>query len=263
MSQSTSNLRTLPTKQPRWFKILLGLIAVFVALIFLLLISGTNCIWTGEQISMDGFRRRHFSAQRIPGIGTQLGETAYYATTGELEDFLVKKQWISPRKISTKSDEWITVYDQKGGSHWSGDAQLLVSYLEMTDHQGTNMLKAWSEANPDLAVLLWPEIEQAGRVDHFFLIPDMIYQMQEFEKRNPKPTSSNTQQQQAFLKKRHAQAQTFWYPHLGLIYTNLADSYDASNQPDKAKQMKREAIRTQKMQTPLKKPPTFLPKAKK
>ncbi|PHS09980.1 MAG: hypothetical protein COA78_11650 [Blastopirellula sp.] len=257
MAKSTSNLRNKPQSQPLWFKILLGLSGTFVLLLFLMMVSGANCGWSGEQLSLDGFRQRRYSATRIPGLDIQVSNSNFSDSTGSLARYISGKGWISPEKIKQTDKDWIPVTDRKGSRHWEGDAKILTSYLDMSDSSGAIDLLQWSKDNQELAAILWPEVEQAGRVDHFYLIPDMIHLMLEFSQKEKKSKSVKKSAREKDAKFRQSMAKRLLYPHLRRTYTDLADAYQASGETEKAKLMREQAERTEKMETPLDKEPTY------
>jgi hypothetical protein len=257
MAKSTSNLRNKPQAQPVWFKMLLGLSGCFVFLLFLMMVSGANCIWTGEELSLDGFRRRKFNAIRIPGFDMQIGDSDFNDATGPLANYISGKKWISPAKIKQTDKDWIPVTDHKGTYNWEGDAKILTSYLDMSDSSGAIDLLQWSKDNQELGALLWPEVEQAGRVEHFYLIPDMIHLMLDFSVKEKRSKSGNKTVLEKEAKYRQSLAKRVLYPHLSKTYTDLADAYQASGETEKAKLMRQQADRTEKKETPLDKEPTY------
>lgn len=179
MTNPLSSAKPIPTgidkrKQTTSRFLVFGLLSLVVLVIGIgiLLSTSTN---TGEQFAVDGFQRRTFSYYDV--LGYRLSATEYFPTTGNLEQMLAKKKWITSTGKKPKDSEWITFNHITFNQAYVGDPQILVDYLEMSNNQGAIDLLAWSTNNPGYASVMWPEIQTAAQGNMYILVPDIIHHM--------------------------------------------------------------------------------------
>lgn len=153
-------------------------VLIFIPVLLFALLIGAAVIaamsgHSGEQLAIDGFQRRSFSYHEAFGI--RLTATDYFDRTGNLEQELARKGWITSSGKPPADDQWITVRHTTGGEDYVSDANILVGYLQMSGYDGAIDLSAWSTDHPAYAAVMWPEIQTAARGNMFLLVPDIIH----------------------------------------------------------------------------------------
>ncbi|MFA8016661.1 hypothetical protein [Bremerella cremea] len=165
--------------------VLIGLVILFVA--FLVILSTSS--HSGQQFSADGFERRKFSYFEI--LGYRLTATEYFNNTGNLENDLVKQKWITSSGKAKKTD-WVTVSHTMHGHTYVSDANILVSYLDMSQPNSVINLARWSRSNPGYASLMWSEIQKMAEGNMYLLVPDIIHHTVSLSQQDDNPIKQPT-----------------------------------------------------------------------
>ena len=148
--------------------LIIGLVAVFTALV---LVLGFGLV-QGEQISPQDFRMRSYSYYRIPGIQLQITPVKYTAIQN-----LLTRQLRDAGYLRTQSaiEQWDEVsYQAVGRGPARGRAWVLAAQLSIQDAEGGYRWLDWTEAHPEQAKSVWPQVAQAARDGVYFVIPDLL-----------------------------------------------------------------------------------------
>lgn len=199
---------------------------------------------SGEQFAVDGFQTRSFSYYEA--FGVRLSATTYFDRTGNFEETLAKKKWITATGKKPTDDQWITVQHVTGGRVYTSDAQILLDYLAMTATEGAIDLHTWSINNPGYAAIMWPEVQTAAQGNMYILVPDIIHHMLEVS------GSTGKSQEIANLKKEELATLTALqtqkgteslYPFLKTLYLEAAKAAQGADDPTRARFCYEQALR--------------------
>lgn len=217
-----------------------------IGLVLLVFIAGfvmATSTHSGQQFAVDGFQRRSFSYYEV--LGVRLSATDYFNNTGNLEQTLAKKKWITDTGKKPKDDQWITIEHTTGGQTFVSDVQILIDYLEMTNPQGAIDLAAWSTNNPGYAAIMWPEVQTAAQGNMYILVPDIIHHMLDLSetsrygtRRNKKATKIEdlSKEQLASLTAQQTKSGTeSLYPFLKDLYHEAAKAAQDADDKKRAK----------------------------
>ncbi|RCS52714.1 hypothetical protein DTL42_07710 [Bremerella cremea] len=208
---------------------------------------------SGEQFAVDGFQTRSFSYYEVFGI--RLSATTYFDRTGNFEETLAKKKWITATGNKPTDDQWITVEHVTGGRAYTSDAQILLDYLAMTATEGAIDLHTWSINNPGYAAIMWPEVQTAAQGNMYILVPDIIHHMLHLSGSTGHPAKSQeianlNKEELATLTAQQTQKGTeILYPYLKNLYLEAAKAAQGADDPTRAKFCYEQALRFDPMST--------------
>src|SRR4029077_13939956 len=60
------------------------------------------------------------------------------------------------------------------GTYATGDAELLMKYLDAQDEEKNYAWLEWSEQHPKLAKVLWPAVAKAAQDGNYLIVPDLF-----------------------------------------------------------------------------------------
>ena len=147
-----------------------GIAAVLLGLLLTLMFGGVH----GIEFCPQTFERRSYSFYEIPWIGVQVRGVRHVDLTGEVEKHLVKQSLV-PIAAKAPQRNWHIVHGWRGASsRETGDAAILMNYLDAQDAEEKLVWLDWSEKNPKLATVLWPAIARLSRDDLYVFIPELI-----------------------------------------------------------------------------------------
>lgn len=155
-------------------KVLLGVAGTVCLLLVLVLIIAIFGRVRGEEFSPDTFERRTFSYHEVPFLGIQVTPIRRVSETGVLESYVVRSNLVAQQNDDNPRWDLVSVSRMNGSSET--DAALLRSYLAS---DGSDYWKSWSDANPEMAKLLWAEVAHLARRQMYLLIPDVMVCTQE------------------------------------------------------------------------------------
>ena len=147
------------------------LLAVFLFIGFILVANFGNV--NGEEFSPSTFKRRQFYYYEVPWIHVQVSPIFRDDSTDEVSTYLKSTDWLT---LTPKSAEpWHLVSGYSGSqARQRGDASILTHYLDAVDADGSHYWEDWSQANAAHAKVLWQEIAEVARQQHYLLIPTMM-----------------------------------------------------------------------------------------
>lgn len=218
----------------------------------------------GVEFTADAFSRRKFVFYEIPFIRIQASGIDRSDSTGPVEQFVISKklvQLIQPSSTQP-SLRWDLVSARKAGSETAfGEAGILCRYFDMRDAEGGHVWLAWSEKHPELARVIWPEVQKLAAKQLYVLIPALF----QFARQAVEPDGFSLQIAQ-FLAERilwladterelgnHQRAVDLYtlaleyQPQLRAAWEGRAAAYETLNEPQKAQQdrLQGEKVKTQ------------------
>jgi hypothetical protein len=132
-----------------------------------LMFGGVN----GMEFAPDTFEHREYSYFELPIVRLQI--TPVWRTSGRsgIEQAIVDRQFVAP---SNPPARWDLLRAYRRGRVWrEGDAQILANYLDAEGESSQHWLE-WSDREPKLAAILWPEVAKAARADLYIFLPDLF-----------------------------------------------------------------------------------------
>ncbi len=127
---------------------------------------------SGIEFSPQTLEYRYFRFYEIPLLRMQVSSVRYEVRDMPTIGALMSESYF-PKPIAGVED-WDLVYGKRGFGKYEGDANILVDYLEATDHQGNSVWEIWSEDNPPLAAVFWPVVIDAVRKEEYTKMPDLF-----------------------------------------------------------------------------------------
>lgn len=220
--------------------------AALISLVVLVIGAGivmSTSVHSGEQFAVDGFQRRTFNYYEVMGI--RLSATDYFNNTGNLEQTLAKKKWITATGKKPTDDQWITYRHITGSRIYTNDTLILIDYLSMANAQGAIDLSAWSTNNPGYAAIMWPEIQTAAQGNMYILVPDIIHHMLDLsetsgnatnrDKMAPKIEDLSKEQLSSLVAQQTKSGTESLYPFLNDLYLKAAKAAQDADDKDRAK----------------------------
>lgn len=127
----------------------------------------------GTEFCPHTFERRSFAFREIPYTGIQISSIDRRSDIGLVEMHIIDKKYIIPDETEPKTWHLISLIRFRG-TYATGDASLLMSYLDAEDEKGEHAWLNWSEANPNLAKILWPAVAKAAQDNNYLIVPDLF-----------------------------------------------------------------------------------------
>jgi len=175
MNQSGNKTNGPSRPRPRgvWVvRVVVGLaVALGLGLLLALIVAMFGTV-IGEEFSPDKLARRTFYYREIPLLRIQVTPTRRENIPWEIATYLKNNNFVP---ASTEEEpRWDQVWARRTGSaHFSGDAAILCSYLEIRQDNEWRWI-AWSKAHPKLAAALWPAVVEVARDGLYVFVPDLI-----------------------------------------------------------------------------------------
>lgn len=121
----------------------------------------------GTEFSPNNFQTRTFSYSRVPGTKIVLSKTVLGPTVSVTNTDVLKHL-----KTISGSPVWhVTSIYGRSETHPS---TTLVEALKQNNADRADYWGAWSSANPGLAAVLWPFVQQLALKEFYFPIPDLL-----------------------------------------------------------------------------------------
>jgi len=163
----------IPRSWPPWVRKLgWSLFSVFLAaglLAFLTLLFGAV---NGTEFCPQTFERRHYHYVQLPLVHLQLTGEEDQDISGATETYVASQPYFV--KQSPARQQWHTITAQRGARTQTGDAQLLVEYLDAKNSDDYHRWVKWSEDHPKLAAELWPAVQKLAAARRYVDIPDLF-----------------------------------------------------------------------------------------
>jgi len=153
------------------------LIALLLAIPFVVLILIGSGSKSGEEFSPDDFSRRSFSYNRLPWLGWVLWNKHYTDLTGGLERNLISSGLITP--VTNDPQVWHLCDDFSDSPSEivvpvEHDARFLIGYLDLESSNGGSYWDEWNADHPKIATVLWPIVADLARKNRYLVIPDLM-----------------------------------------------------------------------------------------
>ncbi len=170
---STGNRTTKPAKGAvRTWVISVGAVVILLAPFVFLIVMQLGFVH-GEELSRDTLRRRRFHYYEIPFLHLQLTGITRHPNSDDLAKHLADSKIIPLRQELPAN--WDLVTGSRGAVVVSrGDSSILCAYLDAEDAEGKRVWLEWSEKNPALASVFWPEVLLAVQDQLYSLVPDLF-----------------------------------------------------------------------------------------
>lgn len=139
---------------------------------FLYLITRTFGAVRGTEFSPDTFERRSFQYYQLPLVHLQLTGEKQEDTSGATELFVLNNNYVTPAQSLTP--EWHVVSSWRGAVPSTGDAQILMQYLDAKTSDNYHRWVKWSEDHTAAAKVLWPAVQQLAQHKLYVHIPDLF-----------------------------------------------------------------------------------------
>jgi hypothetical protein len=130
----------------------------------------------GVEFAADAFLRRKFDYYEIPLLRIQVSGVERSDSTGPVENYLLAQKLV---QLSTQASSTTRRWDlvsarQNSVPRAFGEAGILCRYLDMRDTEGAHLWLSWSKDHPELARILWPEVQNVAEKQLYFLIPELF-----------------------------------------------------------------------------------------
>ncbi len=121
------------------------------------------------------FERRGYAFREIPFLGIQISSIDRRTDTGIVELYIIKQGYIVPDATKCNSNTWHLLSLIRFRGTWAtGDAELLMKYLDARNNKDEFAWLKWSEDHPPLAKILWPAVAQAAQDGNYLIVPDLF-----------------------------------------------------------------------------------------
>ena len=158
----------------RWVGKIVMTIAGTVALLFLgFLLTMIFGIVEGTEFCPHTFERRGFAFREIPFTGIQISSIDRRVDTGIVELHVIQMGYIVPDHTEPKTWHLLSLKRFRG-TYATGDAELLMKYLDAQNDKEEYAWLKWSEDHPKLAKVLWPAVAKAAQADDYLVVPDLF-----------------------------------------------------------------------------------------
>jgi len=130
----------------------------------------------GVEFAADAFLRRKFDYYEIPLIRVQVSGIERSDSTGPVENYLLGQKLVRLRTPAASAPRrWDLVNARQNSVQRAfGEAGILCRYLDMRDADGAHIWLTWSKDHPELARILWPEVQNVAEKQLYFLIPELF-----------------------------------------------------------------------------------------
>lgn len=126
---------------------------------------------TGTEFAPDSFEHREYSYYELPIVRLKITPVWRTTSRSDFEQKLVNDGSVVPVNPPAR---WDLVRAFRRGQIWrEGDAQILQEYLAPYG-PSSQYWTQWSDREPKLAAVLWPEVAKAARADLYILVPDLF-----------------------------------------------------------------------------------------
>jgi hypothetical protein len=152
-----------------WLWGIVAALGLAVAVLIATLLFGQH---GGEEFCPDTFTRRSFFYFQIPLVGIQVTPIFRDDTTNSLENLVAGKLLT---RSAAGNPRWDLVTALSAGARVvRGDAQILCSYLDMTNENSGLVWQRWTDTHPEAAKVLWPRVAQLARQQLYLLVPELF-----------------------------------------------------------------------------------------
>jgi len=158
----------------------------------------------GIEFCPQTFERRSYSFYEIPWLGIQVRGVRHADLTGPVEKHLKQNKLLPTPPKSPFT--WHIVAGMRGASPLqTGDAQILVRYLDARDAEEKHVWLDWSQKHPQAAAILWPAIARLSRDELYIFVPEFI----DLAKHSPTPAALQQQVDARLVERLYQIAQRY------------------------------------------------------
>jgi hypothetical protein len=127
----------------------------------------------GREFSPSHFTTRSFRFWEIPLVHLQISPIRRVPEPNNVANYLQAKRHLKvPNNPPTL---WHLVQLDRGiSSSTFADAEILTSYLELTDTNNKFVWEEWSNSHPQAAAIFWPYVQQLAEKELYLLIPPLF-----------------------------------------------------------------------------------------
>ena len=93
--------------------------------------------------------------------------------SGIVELHVIQMGYIVPDHTEPKTWHLLSLKRFRG-TYATGDAELLMKYLDAQNDKEEYAWLKWSEDHPPLAKVLWPAVAKAAQADDYLIVPDLF-----------------------------------------------------------------------------------------
>lgn len=129
----------------------------------------------GNEFCPQTFERRAFHFMEIPWVGIQVTGIRRDIDTELVELHIIQQKYITVIQSEPKTWHLVDLL-RTSGKLTTGDAKLLITYLDAQDEKKEPAWLNWSEAHPELAKVFWPVVAKAAREGNYLVMPDLFAQ---------------------------------------------------------------------------------------
>ena len=125
----------------------------------------------GTEFAPDTFERRSYFYYELPVVRLQVTPVQRVTSRSTLEQALIDRKYVQPINPPKR---WDLIRAYRVNGLWrQGDAEILAEYLDVHDDKGPHWLE-WSDREPKLAAIFWPEVAKQARAELYILMPDLF-----------------------------------------------------------------------------------------
>ncbi|MDP6445077.1 MAG: hypothetical protein QGG36_21570 [Pirellulaceae bacterium] len=126
----------------------------------------------GVEFSPHMVARREFTYLQVPLLNIQVWPIQRSTITGDLEKYLVNKKYVS---VVNKGARWDLAAATSGTTaNNSGDAGILVEYLDAVNQEQEKAWVEWSNDHPKFAKQFWPVVFSVAREEMYVFVPSLF-----------------------------------------------------------------------------------------
>lgn len=154
---------------------LLRLLTGVVVLTGIAFVTGIGTLMFGQvegtEFAPDTFEHRHYTYYELPIVRLKITPVWRTTSRSDFAQNLVNNKYVIP---VTPPARWDLVSAYRRGRKWrEGDAEILQEYLNAVG-ESSQYWAEWSDREPKLAAVFWPEVAKAARTDLYILVPDLF-----------------------------------------------------------------------------------------
>ena len=152
---------------------LIGLLFFLVFAFIAAVIYATAAWVSGEEFNTVTWQVRRFHFWRDPFTDTQLS-ALHRDTRGQFTLDPAIATFIAGGPSVPARPRWDLVNIYRGLQSGTGEASLLIEYLQTDNRVGENLWVKWTNANPQLAPILWAAVRDAVHLARYDALPEIF-----------------------------------------------------------------------------------------
>ena len=126
---------------------------------------------SGREFSPDQFDRRRFTFLQLPLVRAQITPVRRKPVANDLDRHLKSSGLVVVKQKAARWD--VAQLDGPLGPRY-GDANILWSYLEMSDVERNLVWLTWTKKHPTQAKLLWPAVQEMAQANAYVVVPQLF-----------------------------------------------------------------------------------------